>query len=125
MNRILRLAIIAVIAITTFTSVTAVKSLPAPPQEPIAGGYGETARDDPEALTAARFAIQNQSRKLHSRISLAAIKRAEVQVVAGLNYRICMTVKIKRKTRTVTVVVYRNLKQKYSLTSWMEGDCGK
>jgi hypothetical protein len=125
MNRILRLAIIAVIAITTFTKLPRVSSLARFAREQIAGGYGDTANDDPEALTAARFAIMNQSRKLHSRISLAAIKRAEVQVVAGLNYRICMTVKIKRKTRTVTVVVYRNLKQKYSLTSWMEGDCGK
>ena len=74
-------------------------------------------------MAAARFAIRKQSGRLHARISLVSIKRSEVQVVAGLNYRICMTVRINRKAKNVTVVVYKDLKQKYSLTSWTPGDC--
>jgi hypothetical protein len=123
MKNIFRMIVIAVIAITTISNASAVRSFRAPQQEPMAGGYRDTAKDDPEALAAARFAIKEQSRKLHTRISLVSIQRAEVQVVAGLNYRLCMKVKVKRKTQTVTVVVYKNLKQKYSLTSWTPGDC--
>lgn len=123
MGKFLRLAIIAVISITTLNGVNGVSSLAAHQQEPVAGGYGETAKDDPEARAAARFAISSQSRKLHARISLVSIKRAEVQVVAGLNYRICMRVRIKRKAKDVTVVVYKDLKKQYSLTSWTEGEC--
>src|SRR5690349_11919613 len=85
-------------------------------QDQIAGGYTETSNSDPEALAAARFAVRSEAQKLHTRITFRSIKHAEVQVVAGLNYRLCLTVRIKRKTREVSVVVYKNLKQKYSLT---------
>lgn len=90
-------------------------------QEQIAGGYAETSNSDPEALAAGRFAVRREAQKTHKRITLRSIKRAEVQVVAGLNYRLCLSVRIGRKTREVTVVVYKNLKQKYSLTSWTAG----
>jgi hypothetical protein len=123
MKNIFRMIVIAVIAITTISNVSAARFVRAPQQEPMAGGYRDIAKDDPEALAAARFAIKEQSRKLHTRISLVSIQRAEVQVVAGLNYRLCMKVKVRRKTQSATAVVYKNLKQKYSLTSWTPGDC--
>lgn len=93
------------------------------PQGPIVGGYADTSNSDPEAVAAARFAIRTERTKLHTRITLVSIKHAEVQVVAGLNYRLCMDVKIKGRTRNVNVVVYKNLKNKYSLTSWVAGAC--
>lgn len=123
MKNIFRMILIAVIAITSISNVSAVRFVRVPQQEPMAGGYRDIAKDDPEALAAARFAIKVQSRKLHTRISLVSIQLAEVQVVAGLNYRLCMKVKVRRKTQSATVVVYKNLKQKYSLTSWTPGDC--
>lgn len=123
MTKLIQIAFIGIIAITSSSSAAGGTVRNVPAQEQIAGGYGDTANDDPEVLAAARFAISAQSRKLHARIALASIKRAEVQVVAGLNYRICMTVKIKRKRRSVTVIVYKDLKQKYSLTSWTKGGC--
>jgi ABC-type Na+ efflux pump permease subunit len=92
-------------------------------EKPIVGRYAETSNTDPEAVAAARFAIKTQGRKKHARISLVAITRAEAQVVAGFNYRLCVRVKIKGKTRDVTVVVYKTLKQKYSLISWVAGGC--
>jgi hypothetical protein len=94
-------------------------------QGPIVGGYAKTSNRDPEALAAARFAIKTERQKLHSRIALLSIKHAEVQVVAGLNYRLCMRVKIKSQTRKVTVVVYKDLKQEYSLTNWVADGCKK
>ena len=87
-------------------------------QGPIVGGYADASNSDPEVVAAARFAIKTETQKLHARITLVLIERAEVQVVAGLNYRLCMRVKMKGKTRNVSAVIYKNLKQKYSLTSW-------
>jgi hypothetical protein len=94
-------------------------------QGPIAGGYADASNSDPEVGAAARFAVHAERQKLHARITLLSIKQAEVQVVAGLNYRLCLRVKIKGKTRNVNVVVYKNLKQKYSLTSWSADGCQK
>ncbi len=117
----LRIAIIAVMFVTALPTVPCLMSGAAAHQDQIAGGYSETSNDDPEALAAARFAVRKEAQKFNARVSLGAIKRAEVQVVAGLNYRLCLAVRIRRKTRDVTVVVYKNLKQKYSLTSWTVG----
>lgn len=87
-------------------------------QEPLAGGYAETGVNDPEVLSAARFAIGAEARKTGARLSLVAIEHAEVQVVAGLNYMMKMKVKVNGQPQQVTAVVYRNLKQKYSLSRW-------
>ena len=121
MTRHLRIATIAVTLVTALTTVPCRLSGAEARQAQIAGGYSEASNSDPEALAAARFAIKKEAQKLRAIVSLRAIKRAEVQVVAGLNYRLCMTVRIKRKTQPVTAVVYKNLKQKYSLTTWTAG----
>ncbi len=121
MSKHLRVAFGAMMFVAGLVVIPATPAPVLAQQEQIAGGYAETSNSDPDALAAARFAVRRQAQKTHKRISFRSIKRAEVQVVAGLNYRLCMTVRIKRKTREVTVVVYKNLKQKYSLTSWTAG----
>lgn len=87
-------------------------------QEPMTGAYAEISSTDPEVLSAARFAVGAKGRQLGVRISLVSIEHAEVQVVAGLNYMLNMKVKVNGKAQDVTVVVYKNLKQKYSLSRW-------
>ena len=87
-------------------------------QDQIAGGYGETSTTDPEAVAAARFAVSRQGRKQRAPITLISVERAEVQVVAGLNYKVWLKVKSRGKTQNVTAVVYKNLKRQLSLTSW-------
>ena len=116
-NLLIAIMLIALAAI----SVGAFRVLAQPAQ--IAGGYGEASKTDPEFLSAARFAVKQERRKLGRRLSLISIERAEVQVVAGLNYRLCLKVKIKGKPQDITAVVYKNLKQKYSLSSWDAGGC--
>lgn len=129
MKKIWRLIIIA--AVTSMLIVAALnivsgnQSTVFAQQRPIAGGYADTSNSDPEVAAAARFAIKTEKQKLHARIALLSIKHAEVQVVAGLNYRLCLRTRIKGKTRNVNVVVYKNLKQKYSLTSWSADGCKK
>ena len=50
-------------------------------------------------------------------------------MAAGTNYRLCLKVTTSGEaneadvTITVKVVVYRNLKGVFSLTSWVEEDC--
>ena len=123
MKRKLPMLIIAALAITAINNFSGVSCAAKTRQGQLAGAYSETSNDNPDAVAAARVAIQKERQKLHARISLVSIKRAEVQVVAGLNYRLCMTVKVKGKTRDITVVVYKSLKQKYSLTSWTADEC--
>ncbi|HEX8175555.1 MAG TPA: hypothetical protein VF543_10580 [Pyrinomonadaceae bacterium] len=85
---------------------------------PLAGGYAQTSNSNPEVVSAARFAARERILKEGSIIFVDSIKSAEVQVVAGRNYRMVMTVWIGGKLQDVRVVVYKNLEQEYSLTSW-------
>jgi hypothetical protein len=92
-------------------------------QEPIAGGYSEAPQTDRDVISAAQFATAEESRRKRVRVTLVSIEHAERQVVAGLNYKLCLKIKSKGKIHNVTAVVYQNLKQKYSLTSWAEDGC--
>lgn len=85
---------------------------------PIAGGYSERATNDRGVAAAAAFAARERGRRTGRRVTLVAIKRAETQVVAGLNYRLLLSVREGRDARNVTAVVYQNLRQRLSLESW-------
>lgn len=95
---------------------------------PLAGGYKAVAVDDASVVAAADFAITAEAQKNEETIRLISIQRAEQQVVAGMNYRLCLKVEVSSqdsdaKERNVQVVVYRNLKGEHSLTSWEVSDC--
>jgi len=93
------------------------------------GGYKAIAKADAGARAAAEFAVDAQAERKNLTIDLIAVEKAESQVVAGTNYRLCLKVTTSGAddeadvTITVKVVVYRNLKGEYSLTSWAEEDC--
>jgi Aspartic acid proteinase inhibitor len=93
------------------------------------GGYKDIAKNDTSARAAANFAITAEAQKKSSTITLIAIEHAESQVVAGTNYRLCLKITTSGAaneadvTITVKVVVYRDLKGNYKLTSWTEEDC--
>jgi hypothetical protein len=94
-------------------------------QQPMVGGYQEAPKADPAVVSAAKFAVGNQQEKQGGSISLVSIKRAETQLVAGVNYRLCLKVKVNGKSQTVTTVVYKALNDQQSLTSWEAGGCKK
>jgi hypothetical protein len=50
---------------------------------------------------------------------LVMIHGAQKQVVAGMNYQIRFTVKNDGKIQNIVAVVYKDLKGRYSLSSWM------
>lgn len=92
----------------------------------IVGGYGESSVRDKDVVKAAGFAVKKEAGKTGKRITLVKIEKAETQVVAGVNYRVCMTVRIGRKNaaeKSVTAVVYKDLKKHMSLSRWEEGGC--
>lgn len=90
-----------------------------PAQEPpIAGGYRERSVTERGVASAARFAVREEARREGTPISLLSVRRAETQVVAGLNYRLLLSVRVRGEVRDVSAVVYQDLKQSYSLTSW-------
>lgn len=94
------------------------------------GGYKPIDRSNAAVQSAAVFAVGAQGAKDGSTIELNAVLEAESQVVAGTNYRMCLKVTASGEEEdeadiiTVRVVVYRNLKGIYSLTSWKVEECG-
>jgi hypothetical protein len=94
------------------------------------GGYREVAKDDAEVLAAAEFAVSEQGKKQEMTYKLVSVEHAEQQVVAGINYKLCLKVGYRKQdddvdtTEFYRVVVYRNLQKAYSLTSWAQEDCG-
>ncbi len=97
---------------------------------PMAGGYQKIAATDASATMAANFAVKAEAKKQTAKIKIVLINQAERQVVAGMNYRLCLKVEITGKNKKtisqiVQAIVFQNLKQKMSLTSWEESDCFK
>ena len=85
---------------------------------PIAGGYGERRVDDPSVTAAAAFAVRERGRQTRRRVTLLSIVSAESQVVAGMNYRMVLHVREGGVDTYMTVVVFQNLRGKFSLVSW-------
>lgn len=95
---------------------------------PIVGGYKVAPTDDPEVVAAAEFAASAQGEKEEgTTIKLLSVEKAERQVVAGINYRLCLRVGIGDDPEDVDVkvVVFRSLQKQYSLKSWDVETCSE
>jgi len=96
---------------------------------PVAGGYAAAAVTDAEIISAANFAVKAQAKKDKSKIKLIFVSKAASQVAAGMNYKLCLSVRTTdRKMKTtapqiIEAIVFRNLKGKLSLTSWAIAAC--
>lgn len=94
---------------------------------PKAGGYRDISTDDQRAVSAAEFALKEKSKEMEVELSLDAMHKAESQVVAGTNYRLCMEIYAPSKEEETDgvhffarAVVYVNLKNEYQLSKWEE-----
>lgn len=93
--------------------------------EQITGGYGDADVTDKDVIKAAKFAVKKSSQIQNATITLRSITKAQIQVVAGINYKLCLEINYKRKSDKKTVrryaqtVIYRNLKNVHSITNWM------
>jgi len=92
-----------------------------PAQEPlpIVGGYQKASIDDADIKAAADFAISAAPKK----VKLDKIVSARQQIVAGVNYSLCLSVKpdkigLLTGGKFVAAKVFRDLNRNYQLTSW-------
>ena len=96
----------------------------------IMGGYSPVAKDNSEVVTAAEFAVKEQSKKQEMTYKLVEIEQAERQSASGSNFRMCLKVGYHKEddgvdtTEFVKVVVHKDLQQEHSLTSWVQENCG-
>lgn len=98
-----------------------VTSDPSPPQNPdvlpgpIAGGYSDADETDPDLAKAKNLALKALAAKFPSNRSINSV-RSQIQVVAGLNYKF----EVDRQGlegEHFEIVVYRDLKNHFSVTS--------
>ncbi len=98
-------------------------------KQPVVGGYAKVSVKDKNVIRAAKFAVTERAKTQNTKVNLIEIKNAKMQVVAGRNYEICMLTNYLNKRSNqlvdqfVRVIVYRNLKNKYQLTSWTQESC--
>ena len=94
--------------------------MPSPSQAgQLVGGYSEASVTNTEVVAAAQFAV-NALAAMPERmpdITLVEILSAGQQVVAGMNYRLRLKLKVDGKERDVEVVVWRKLDGEHQLTS--------
>jgi hypothetical protein len=99
-------------------------------QPPMAGGYRTIDKNDADAQAAAHFAVDSHNQSTGEDLKLLSVEKAERQIVAGRNFAVCMKLQgPKDATSFARAIVYQNLQQKMSLTSWTSydgcGDSGK
>jgi hypothetical protein len=91
----------------------------------IVGGFGRASTTDEQVVKAANFAILEENKQRRNiPLELVSIVKAEQQIVAGINYRLCLSVLSAGKPEQVSATVYRDLKNQYSLSAWKPGPCG-
>jgi hypothetical protein len=110
-----------------FLAIAAV-AVAAPAQQLMPGGYAAASVTDKEVVAAADFAIKAQQKAMQKKgdealpkLDLVTILEAAQQVVAGMNYRLTLKVKLEGKEKTAEVIVWWQAWRKpnpYELTSW-------
>jgi hypothetical protein len=96
--------------------------------EPFAGGYIKVSLTDKQVIEAAGFAVKKRGSATRTTINLLSIESARRQIVAGTNYKICLRVQYRRRAKGrdeqfIEAVVFRSLKNVYSLTGWKAAAC--
>jgi hypothetical protein len=94
----------------------------------MAGGYSAIAVTNKEVIDAATFAVKMQQKVMQhqqgeppAKLELTAIIGAKQQVVAGMNYRLRLKVKVDGVEKDAEAVVWWQPWRKpkpYQLTSW-------
>ena len=106
---------------TVLLASAACAQTPADAPLPIVGGYQKASVDDPDIKAAADFAISAAPKK----VRLDEIVSARQQIVAGVNYSLCLSVKLDgigllTGGKFVAAKVFRDLDKSYKLTSWQD-----
>lgn len=91
------------------------------------GGYKSASVEDERVVAAANFAVENriENNMEEEGMEIDSINKAETQVVAGMNFRLCLTVRLGEDYQQIEALIYQDLKGKYALKSWTEKDCAQ
>ena len=89
----------------------------------VAGGYRQISTADPLVILAARYALMSQNTQLSGKYTLKSINKAQSQVVAGVNYHVCITLRRDDTLRTAEAIVFHNPQRKWSVTRWTWNKC--
>lgn len=84
--------------------------------QPPPGAYRPVSTNDKDVIKAARFAVRERSKT--DKMTLVKILNAQAQVVAGMNYRLDLAVRVDNKLREADAVVWSKLDRTYELTEW-------
>ena len=87
------------------------------PSENLPGAYSTVGLSE-DIKAAAEFAVQEQAKRDEVVLKLSNISKAERQIVAGVNYRLDVVVRRNGSAQKARVVVFKDLKSHYKLTSW-------
>ena len=101
-------------------SILVVSTQPLGAEERLCGGYDETPVTNADVSAAAQFAVTAQAAQpdQKSAIALVDILSARQQVVAGINYRLWLKVRVEGKDHDAEAIVWRHLTGELELTSW-------
>jgi hypothetical protein len=109
-------------ALCLFTCLfTACNEDASPTDPPLTGGFSEASVSDQEVKAAADFAVSTRAAEEKKKIELVSITAAEVQVVAGMNYKLTLEVLVDGKKQTAEALVWwQSWRQPdpYQLSSW-------
>jgi hypothetical protein len=114
-------ALLVIVAATSGVLITNAQKLGQSPKSETTICYSAVNTNDPGIKAAAEFVAAEQGRREGVDLSLMEIVQAQKQIVAGLNYKMCLRVKSGSTTRTAVAVIYKNLQQQYSLTELSMG----
>ena len=95
-------------------------------REPMPGGYSAAPVTNEQVVAAADFAVKAQEKAMQksapsAKLALVRIVSAQQQVVAGMNYRLRLSVKADGAEKEAEAVVWWQAWRKdepYKLTSW-------
>jgi hypothetical protein len=91
------------------------------PGASLLGGYREVDASEPDVRAVADYAVQEQSTRTGTAVSLRRVLWAARQVVAGVRFRMCVEVAAAGTRSVSTAVVFRTLDQQLSLSEWIDG----
>ncbi len=114
-----------IVSITLVSLIVAGMAVIVSAQGVITGGYRTVAVDNEYVVAAAQFAVNNRAENNPEQegLTLASVDKAETQTVAGINYKLCMTVTLDDESQQVSALVFQSLQRTYTLKSWTVEDC--
>ncbi len=83
------------------------------------GSYVSVPTTDTGVQDAATFAVDYHAATAGQNLTLKSIEAAEQQVVAGMNYKLTLSIGEDGEDKTADVAVYRNAEGEMILNSWV------